>query len=184
MSEFGNLENEAEQFAVKEGEQELQNKFHMGGGQQGQQDQYGQGQQSQDQYGQGQQDQYGQGQQDQYGYGQGQQDQYGQGQDEYGQGQQDQGQQDQYGGDQQSGLTSWLDMRPPAAWERGDLQPPGHQPPWPASPGRSFVPWLGSGVARPEAAARGEIPVSVRSNAVRPGFHGVSPGSGLCHMAS
>ncbi len=82
MSEFDNLRNEAEQFATKEGEQELQNKFGIGG-QQGQQDQG---------YGQGGQDQYGQGQPDQYGQG---------GQDQYGQGQQDQ--QDQYGGDQQSG---------------------------------------------------------------------------------
>ena len=51
MSEFDNLKNEAEQFAVKEGEQELQNKFGVGGGQQGQQ---GQGQ-GQDQYGEEQQ---------------------------------------------------------------------------------------------------------------------------------
>ena len=58
MSEFGNLEHEAEQFALKEGEQELQNKFGIGGqqGQQGQQDQYGQGQQ--DQYGGDQQSGY------------------------------------------------------------------------------------------------------------------------------
>ena len=41
VSEFDNLRNEAEQFAAKEGEQELQDKF--GGGQQGQQGQ-GQGQ--------------------------------------------------------------------------------------------------------------------------------------------
>ena len=53
MSEFDNLENKAEQFAVKEGEQELQNKFGGGGGQQGQQGQ-GQGY-GQDQYGGGQQ---------------------------------------------------------------------------------------------------------------------------------
>ena len=64
MSEFDNLKNEAEQFAVKEGEQELQNKFGVGGGQQGQQGQgYGQ-----DQYGGGQD----QGGQDQ-GYGEDQQ---------------------------------------------------------------------------------------------------------------
>ncbi len=115
VSEFDNLRNEAEQFAMKEGEQELQDKFGTGGqqgqqGQGGQQDQGGYGQQSQDQYGQGQQSQggYGQGQQDQDQYGQGQQDYgqqdqggYGGQQDQYDQGQQDQG--DQYGGDQQSG---------------------------------------------------------------------------------
>ena len=74
MGEFDNLRNEAEQFAVTEGEQELQDKFGQGGGQQRQQDQgYGQAGQ-QEQYGQGgygQQDQYGQqdrsGQDDQYG---------------------------------------------------------------------------------------------------------------------
>ena len=32
LSEFDNLENKAEQFAVKEGEQELQDKFGGGGG--------------------------------------------------------------------------------------------------------------------------------------------------------
>ena len=57
VSEFGNLENEAEQFAMKEGEQERDNKFGAGG-QQGQQGQSGQGG-PQDQYGQGQQDQGG-----------------------------------------------------------------------------------------------------------------------------
>ena len=65
MSEFDNLENKAEQFAVKEGEQELQNKFGGGGGQQGQQGQ-GQGQAYGQDQGQGQgqgQDQYGGGQQ-------------------------------------------------------------------------------------------------------------------------
>jgi len=57
VSEFDNLKNEAEQFAVKEGEQELQNKFGVGGGQQGQQGQgqgYGQ-EQGQGQYGEEQQ---------------------------------------------------------------------------------------------------------------------------------
>jgi len=76
VSEFDNLKNEAEQFAVKEGEQELQNKFGIGGGQQGQQG-YGQDQ------GQG----YGQDQ----GYGQGSQDQYGGSQDQYGEEQQQSG---------------------------------------------------------------------------------------------
>jgi hypothetical protein len=61
MSEFGNLEHEAEQFGMKEGEKELQDKFGGGGGQQGQQAQQGQGQQDQ-----GGQDQYGGDQQSQY----------------------------------------------------------------------------------------------------------------------
>ena len=55
MSEFDNLENKAEQFAVKEGEQELQNKFGGGGGQQGQQGQDQDQGYGQDQYGGGQQ---------------------------------------------------------------------------------------------------------------------------------
>jgi len=62
MSEFDNLRNDAEQFAEKEGEKELQNKFGIGG-QQGQQDQgYGQDQNQN----QGGQDQYGEDQQSGY----------------------------------------------------------------------------------------------------------------------
>ena len=63
MSEFDNLRNEAEQFGLKEGEQELQDKFGGGGGQQGQQGQgqgYGQDQGQGQGYGQDQgQGQYG-----------------------------------------------------------------------------------------------------------------------------
>jgi hypothetical protein len=66
VSEFDNLKNETEQFGEKEGKQELQDKFGIGG-QQGQQSQ-GQGTQGgQDQgYGQGSQDQYGGDQQSGY----------------------------------------------------------------------------------------------------------------------
>jgi hypothetical protein len=92
MSEFDKLKDDAEQYGqqhpqqVQEGEQDVEKKFGLGGGQnqdQGGQNQggYGQDQSGQDQG--GQQDQYGQdqgSQQDQYGQDQGggQQDQYGQ----------------------------------------------------------------------------------------------------------
>src|SRR5580658_4385850 len=96
MSECDKLKDDAEQYGqqhpqqVQEGEQDVEKKFGLGGGQQQDQGGQNQGGGQQDQYGQnqggGQQDQYGQdqggGQQDQYGQNQGggQQDQYGQNQ--------------------------------------------------------------------------------------------------------
>ena len=92
MSEFDKLKDDAEQYGqqhpqqVQEGEQDVEKKFGLGGGQQQDQGGQSQGGYGQDQSGQdqgGQQDQYGQnqggGQQDQYGQDQGGQDQQQQG---------------------------------------------------------------------------------------------------------